>query len=743
MRRCIALSLIALALLLGQGCDDPAPADPPVDVTAESPTPSAPAAPEDSRPARIRFDLARHVARASLHHGDALVVDLGTAAGHQHTLGGWRTRVGDTRVENETTTSLVRSVTGFYVLPLDGERCHLSMRARGFASSQVALYIDDETIGHVRVPTDGTFGVVSATVPDALCTAGEHDLRVRVPETDGGVGLAVDWIRVGTPDDDEVGPPASLGDGARLAVPDEWTLAFPFEVPENARFRGVLEGEGSVTVSLERDGESRVQLDVISAGAFDLDLSPYAEEVIRLRLRFSDDAALVRPAVVTLDGVDERPLPRVRNVLVYLTDTLRADHLRPYAPETRVHTPGLNRFATHAATFLSGHAQENWTKPSCATLLSGLFPWEHHATSEDAQVPGSVELLSERLKDDGFHTGAFIANGFVSDRFGFRQGWSTYRNYVREGRRNLARFVAADVISWLDERPEDTPFFLYVHSIDPHVPYIPPSEELARYDPDPYDGPVDFHQNRALLEAVKGGSLRLNARDRVRLEALYDGEISYHDRHFDAVMEALERRGLAEETLVVFTSDHGEEFWDHDSVGHGHSVWEELIHVPLLVRWPGLTDDAVPVEEAVGLVDVVPTALEALGREVPDDVSGRSLAPLLRGQVEDAPRPVVTGFMEGWRTVVVGRYKLIQRTTAHYQVYDLSSDPDETEDLAPTHPILLRYLRGLLGMTLADAERGPAHVASRTDIDDTLREQLEALGYAGASRAPTTAEAEE
>src|SRR5690606_10032249 len=130
------------------------------------------------------------------------------------------------------------------------------------------------------------------------------------------------------------------------------------------------------------------------------------------------------------------------------------------------------------------------------------------------EVPSSVELLSERLRDEGFHTGALVANGFVSDRFGFVQGWKTFRNYVREGRRNLARFVAADALEWLDERPKDKPFFLYVHTIDPHVPYIPPAADLALYDPEPYDGIVDFHRDRGLLEKIKAGRIRPRSEER-------------------------------------------------------------------------------------------------------------------------------------------------------------------------------------------------------------------------------------
>jgi arylsulfatase A-like enzyme len=435
-------------------------------------------------------------------------------------------------------------------------------------------------------------------------------------------------------------------------------------------------------------------------------------------------------------------------VVVYLTDTLRADKLRPYRAETRVRTPRLDGWAERAAVLTRGHGQENWTKPSVATLLSGLYPWEHHATSEEAVVPNDVDLVSERLGREGFTTGAFVANGFCSDRFGFRQGWRTFRNYVREGLRNQAEFVAHDVLEWLDHAPADRPFFLYVHTVDPHVPYMPPSAELALYDPLPYEGVVDFNRDRELLEHVKAGSLHLNDRDREHLQALYDGEISYHDTHFGGIIDGLASRGHGDDTMVVFTADHGEEFWDHGSVGHGHSVFEELIHVPLIVHIPGVTDAAsggMRVDDVVGLVDVLPTIYDALGRPIPADLSGQSFLPMLLGEAPDAPRAAVTGFMEGWRAINVGRLKLVQRTERHVLLYDTVADPGELTDLAAERPIAVRYARGLLGLVLAGVEHGGARhsiAAQATQIDDTTRHELEALGYVGASRPAQPSEEE-
>ncbi|MBX7190490.1 MAG: sulfatase-like hydrolase/transferase [Sandaracinaceae bacterium] len=737
--------------------------------TTESPsgegdhaTTTTPSAPRGTP--RVRYALARHVPRAELRQDDTLVLDMGVPGAAKYTIGGWRTRVGASVHERpagqpEASASVIENVTGFVIVPSDapGPRT-LRMRARALGDGRLTVYVDGETVGLARLPTDGTYGVVEITIPAERLHVGENMVQLRIPQTgvlprpasEGGAisnaGVLIDWIRLGPATDphasEQPPSPETLatvdGSHARLSIPDGWTLGYTMEIPDGARLRGVAEGEGHVEVLALRDGHEPTSVGRIAAGSFDLDLDALAGSIARLDLRASGELRLTDPTVVTLDGRPTATRPTIRNVLVYLTDTLRADKLHPYRPESRVRTPNFDSWAHGAAVMMRGHGQENWTKPSVATLLSGLFPWEHHATTEDAVLPADVQLLSERLGRE-FHSGAFIANGFCSDRFGFRQGWDTFRNYVREGERNQAQFVAADVLSWLDERPQDEPFFLYVHTVDPHVPYLPPEEMLALYDPNPYDGPVDFNRDRELLEHVKSGSLQVNERDREHLEALYDGEITYHDVHFGSIMEGLERRGLAESTIVVFTADHGEEFFDHGSVGHGHSVYEELINVPLVVRVPGVTDEGVRLDDSVGLVDVLPTIYDALGRPIPDDLSGESFLPLLLGQTADAPRVAVTGFMEGWRAVNVGRLKLIQRTERRVMLHDLVEDPDELTDVSADRPIAVRYARGLLGLHLAGVERPSRQRAAireeHLQIDAETRRQLEELGYAGASRA--------
>ncbi len=734
-------SLALLVALAGCGSDAP-PASPGVVVAPATAEPlssrerSGREAPEEhSGATKLYFDLATHLERAEIREGETLVVDFGVPGGAKHTLGGWQTESGREAVHDGTTELLAGGERFKLIVPIARDGAHvIKLRVRG--EGPMTVYFDGETVAHARLGP--AYSIVRVALPAA--TRGEHFVQLRGHEGE----LAIDWMRIAPlPVEPADSSPPALG--ATMALPRDSSVGYALEVPPRARLTARIAAEGTARAALDvrvaRDGREDIVLPLRAGSGtrdVDLDLAAFEGEVVRLDLVASEGPLRIEaPRIVTTEPEQApraRP-PAMRNAIIVLVDTLRADKLHVYEPTTRVRTPGLDDFARSAAVFLQGHTQENWTKPSVATLLSGLMPWEHRATTDDAVVPASVDTLPEILRRAGFHTGAFVANGYVSEKFGFDQGFGSLRNYIREGRRTQASFVAADVLAWLDARPQDQPFFLYVHTIDPHVPYLPPREVLETYDPDPYDGVVDFGRDRGLLERIKAGSLRLDERDRTHLTALYDAEITYHDVHFDSIIEGLARRGLDRDTLVVFTADHGEELFDHGSVGHGHSVFEELLHVPLIFNVPGLTDQAMRIDAPAGLVDVTPTVLDLLGREAPAGLSGRSLVPLMLGERDAAPRPVVSGFMDGWRTIVLGRYKLVQRTASRVLLYDLVADPDERTDLAAQRPLTVRYLRGLLGLVLSGATRGPReHVAETTTIDADTDAQLRALGYVGSSR---------
>jgi len=728
----------------------PAPAKPSVaaPVAHEAPPQARPSS--GSRARSVLYDFAAHLDHAELRHGRELLIDFGAPGDAKYTLGGWGTRMRKGVTVDDTTAAFVRGAYGDVLLPVDFDgAASVAIRARAPRDGDITIYLDEKVLTRVKTAAD-KFEITQLEVPADKLGKREHMLRLRGSGM-GKIGtsstaIAIDWVSIAPAGTPATPPPALAATPEGLTIPAGFTLGFAVAGQPSARLEAKVNGAPGGKLRARAVFDDLTTLDLGMApvgGALDLDLSPLAGRVARIDLSAEGDLSVGTPRI-TLPEVALAPAPKpVRNVIVYLVDTLRVDHLRPFNPSTRVKTPGLDALVeTGAALFTSAHTQENWTKPSVATLLSSLFPWEHNAVTTEAVVPASVQLLPELLGDLGFHTGAFIANGYVSEKFGFNQGWDTYRNYIREGRYSRAEFLANDVLEWLDKRPQKLPFFLYVHAIDPHVPYKPTAEFLSVYDPLPYQGVVDFSDDTALLEKIKIGDVRLNARDKVHLEALYDSEISYHDVHFRSIMAALEKRGLSEDTMVVLVADHGEEFWDHGSVGHGHSVYEELLHIPMLVRVPGVTREPVRIQSAVGLVDVMPTVLEALGEPVPPELSGRSLLSEIRGALPTAPRVTVSGFMDGWRTAVLGNLKLIQRTERRVMLHDLASDPHEQTDLAATRPVSVRYLRGELGLALAATQAiddAPVpgkrvHREQKTNIDAATEAQLKALGYVGTSR---------
>ncbi len=790
------VAVAALTLLVGCGTRQAEPqgsqrsgAPPSAEGTAGGPqapaVPGAAAGPGDERASAPSTDESPPEARERLvldlrsclrwgerrSPGGDVRLDLGAPWGAGATLGGWRTGLGRiAEVDGRPVAVATRPSVSLW-LPADREHVVVRLRMMSVADARPTLYVGDEPVAYPQV-RPGRFDVVEARLPAGALAAAGGELRVRVRKQGsvqgvGRTGLLLDWVELRRAEGGAPGEAMAAVEPAErgFALPAGAALRCPVVHPGGElRLRASLQGDGALDVlGVDMRGRAAVlghggegELDVAVPGERG---SLLAVELIARR----GPVTLRSPRLVTLHERLEAAaqLRPVRNVLVFLVDTLRADALRVYRPESRVETPALTALAAESVVFEQGHTPENWTKPSVASLLSGLHPWQHRTTGGDSVVPASVPLLPEVLRRRGYATAGFVANGYVSGKFGFRRGWDRWRNYIREGRRTKAQFVADDVLRWLERRPQGKPFFLYVHTIDPHVPYIPPDRILRRYDPEPYRGPVSFVRDRLLLEHVKLGKVRLGERDKARLRALYDAEITYHDEHFARIVEGLRQAGLLEETAIFVVADHGEEFFEHGSVGHGHSVYEELLHVPFIVRWPGAPPRRV--RAPVSLADVVPTVLDALGVEPPEEVSGRSLLPLLRGEPEGRPRVSVSGFQDGWRVVQLGEHKLAVRSGRDFRYFDLRSDPDEQEAMGLSErPLAIAWLRNLLGAELyrhlgwersASARqagrarqrpgrasgtrqrarrRAPAvHEAERTDIDPQTEAQLRALGYVG------------
>ncbi len=377
------------------------------------------------------------------------------------------------------------------------------------------------------------------------------------------------------------------------------------------------------------------------------------------------------PAIVA-EGIDS-PL-----VVLYLVDTLRADHTTPYGYE-RDTTPALQKLSREAVLFEAAIAHASWTKPSVASLFTSTLPGRHRAVQlRDRLEPGLV-TLAEMLQVRGYATGAAVANSVIySAGSHFEQGFDFFAGLHGANDRPSKLVEAAGVVDtaleWIDAR-RGLPTFLYVHTMDPHVPYSPPPPFDRLFEPYPTPDHPGVDPRYDYKEPL----------DRERLVAQYDGSIAYGDQEFGRFLEELKGRGLYDDALIIFLGDHGEEFLDHGQWLHGRSVFDELIRVPLVVRFPGGRDGGQRVAQQVQVVDILPTILENEGLPVPPPpiISGRPLQRVVAG---GAPEPTAVSEISHRGIVAHGirthRDKYVRTFSPEESemYFDLLNDPKESEN---------------------------------------------------------------
>lgn len=587
----------------------------------------------------------------------------------------------------------------------------LALRVANLGGRQLTVYLDGKPVAYPKLSAARRLETVSVQLPEAK-RRGTHELGLRAHGRGGRLFVAE--LSLGARD-----PSAAPIPVFESVAPKQGALRFVARSARGPVSRLKLrcgDGPARELRALAQEGD---------AGVFAIDCPG---ERVSLRLAAATEASLEGRFEVQRGELLPKAFAKGWNLVMLLVDTLRADRVHGAAAR-RYKTPVLDSLAEQGLAFDALQAAENWTKPSTASLLTGLYPWEHTAIEGDSVLPRSVLTLAESMRAEGYATGGFVANGYVSRRFGFKQGFDSWRNYIREGRITDAEHVFGDASEWLRKQREPSkPVFLYVHTIDPHQPYIVPQEWLRLYDKKSYAGPVNFRKHRQLLEGIKTGKFTLGDRDKERLEALYDAEVSYHDAALSELIKTLKDTGRWERTLFVVTSDHGEELFDHGSVGHGHSLWQELLSVPLIIAAPGQFKRALLRSDPAEHVAIMPSLLDMLGVMRPAALRERP------GLFERDTAAVST-FLHGGRALRIGPYKLLQRGVRRTRLFHVDRDPRERRDLALMAPGTVMLLWQLLGQRLDAPQQGRSvrHRAQKTVVDATTRAQLEALGYVGSS----------
>jgi arylsulfatase A-like enzyme len=436
--------------------------------------------------------------------------------------------------------------------------------------------------------------------------------------------------------------------------------------------------------------------------------------------------------------------PPPPNVLLVTLDTTRADHLGPYAAGAAA-TPELDAFARGAVVYERAYATSSWTLPSHASIFTGLLPIEHGAqTAPQGQsatlgygvrpLAEHFDTLAERLAARGYHTAAVVSGPALKRELGVAQGFERYEDDLGGPRALTGRRAGetADRAIALLQHLGAGPWFLFVNFFDPHAPYRPPHPYDAGL-PEVDTGPI----TAALVQRLVAGAPAAppapwehKALDGMR--AGYDAEIAYMDRNLGRLLRAVARGPRGGDTLVVITADHGESFGEHDYLSHGANLYEEAIHVPLLVRWPdgrgAGTREGAPVQNQ----HLFATILRAAGAPVPPGAPGLD-APTAEMLTEvgasDANVRLFGPFFDRrLRALRVGDRKLIESSRGQVELYDVARDPAELHDLAAAEPDAVADLRQRLERFCA-AHPPLYDPDARAELAPETQRALRELGY--------------
>jgi len=437
-------------------------------------------------------------------------------------------------------------------------------------------------------------------------------------------------------------------------------------------------------------------------------------------------------------------------VILISIDTLRADRLGCYGCPAPT-SPTVDRFREEAVLFEWAIAQAPSTLPSHATMLTSLLPENHGAFfSRRTALPPSLPTLATVMMAAGYRTAAFTGGGQIAPEFGLDRGFEIYG--VNQGGADFQAAVETG-LEWL-ARDLGRPSFLFLHTYEVHHPYEPDSELLAIFE-DGYDGVLPPWISKEDLERINRGEIAINDRDLDHIIAAYDAEIRSVDEAFAVLLAGLEELDLADDALIIFTSDHGEELGEHGVVGwHSHTLYDELLRVPLVIRFPQGRHAGTTVGAQVRLLDLAPTVLGEVGLEVPAEFEGVDLARVLTGLPTPLPavsqldlplgenqvslrtarwklypRAAFAGdpFADGSPPLAVRGRNLVKRWRRPFALFDLLVDPEETGDVVGAHEGVSEALRQTLSSLRKRRSKPPA--APTVTVFATTEEWLRSLGY--------------
>lgn len=565
------------------------------------------------------------------------------------------------------------------------------------ASPKLDVFVGDQKVGSPALK-DGAWQTIRVEVPENLIKDGMAKVRLHFNKSETKDGMktaaAVRFVRLAdaaapaAPEAEaDVAGALKAVEGDALVLPDGAGLDYYVAPPAGMKLSLKATG-GQVEAFAMTDGEKPKSL---GAGAtLEVPMDAYAGKAVRLMLRGKGGVAKVTGA---LNGgkLGNVTIKKPKYVVFWLIDTLRADKLGFYPRDNangrpKVKTPNLDKIVAEGVVFDPFYVEGTESKASHASLFTSTYPIVHGVYTEEAKLRDEHTTLAEAFKAAGYRTAGFIANGYVSDRWNYHQGFDDYRNFIREETANDAAFVVKTAKPWITKN-KDKPFYLYLGTNDPHVTYKAIDEFFPQYDKGAYSGPYKEYVSGKELGRLKGLKSPPPQRDRDRMEAMYESEIAFNDKHFGDLVAHLKAEGIYDETAFIISADHGDEFWEHGSCGHGHNLHQELVRVPLVIKVPGALPAGVRATGGANGVDLLPTMLDLIGGTDPKDQQGFSLLPYVGAQGAYPQAQIAMNGKDSF-TLSVGPAKVIFRSDSSIKAYNIQTDLAEKTDVFASRPVL-------------------------------------------------------
>jgi len=459
---------------------------------------------------------------------------------------------------------------------------------------------------------------------------------------------------------------------------------------------------------------------------------------------------------LVLAGCSRAPRP---NVVIIVLDTLRADRLSCMG-YNRSTTPRIDAMAAQGSLYRQAFTTCFWTLPSHASLFTGLHPVQIAATSETLHLPESNTTIAEVLGEAGYRTAAFVCNSWVSKERGFAQGFQEFREMWRAEYQAGADTTSGSMETLTVDRLKPwiartaagkQPFFLFVNLNGVHLPYRPAEPHASQFLRDPGYDPKRVEELSRLTSGWSHlvGETPLSETDYRILNDLYDGEVAWADAQVGGILDALEKAGILDRTIVIVTSDHGEHLGEKDRMDHMSTMYEPALRIPLVIRYPRAFLAGTQVDDLVSITDIAPTVLDQCGAaDLAPALSSEaaSLARVERARAEFViaanERPVAgikllqarypgydwTAIDYRLRCLRAPSHKLIWKENRGVELYNLARDPGENENLAETQVETQRQLTALLGKSY-DRMRTTKEYFMFESTDREALEKLRSLGY--------------